>query len=120
MSVPNPNARESSLLAARPVARDDEAGCSVGGGRGVCGEPHSERTGQPERVRLGELGAWPREELVDRAVPEVQPGLEVALAQLDLAMQRGVRVERAAVVGLRAEQQRLPEGGDVRHVRLEV
>src|SRR3954454_14803767 len=35
-------------------------------------------------------------------------------------MQRGVGAERAAPVALRTEQDRLPERGDLRHVRLDV
>ena len=41
-------------------------------------------------------------------------------AQPHLHVQLGVRAERAAAVGLGAEQDRLPERGDLRHVRLDV
>src|SRR3954454_502324 len=73
----------------------------------------------PERVRLREFGALADEQLVDRAAPQIQPLHEVPFAQPDLRVELGVRTKRAASVGARAEQDRLPEGCDPLDVRVE-
>src|SRR3954452_5724209 len=74
----------------------------------------------PVRVRLREFSAVAGEQLVDRAAPQAQPLREVPLTQPHLRVELGVRTERAAAVGPRAEQDRLPERRDPRDVRLEV
>jgi hypothetical protein len=71
-------------------------------------------------VPLGQLATRAVEQLVDRLVPQDEPGFDARPAQQRGEMQAHVRRERAAAVGLRAEQDRLPERGDPRHVHLEV
>src|SRR4051794_38535946 len=73
-----------------------------------------------QRVRLGQLRPRAREVLVDGLAPEHEPALEVAGAQRHAHVQLGVWAEGAAAVGLRAEQDRLPERRDLRDVRLDV
>ena len=79
-----------------------------------------ERLADAQRVDLRLVGLLAGEQLVDRAEPELEPALEVALAQGDLEVQLGVGAERAAAVALRVEQDRLPERGDLGDVGLEV
>src|SRR4051812_49908273 len=79
-----------------------------------------EGAGDAVGVGLRELGARAREQLVDGLAPERHPALEVALAQRRLRVDLRMRTKRAAAVGTRAEQDRLPERGDLRNVRLEV
>src|SRR3954453_5499898 len=83
-------------------------------------QPGVEGAGDTLGVALGELGPGALEELVDGLAPEREPALEVALAEGRLGVDRRVGAERAAAVGARAEQDRLPERRDLRHVRLEV
>ena len=79
-----------------------------------------ERVRDSVRVGLGELGPLAGEELVHGPAPQPQPALEVTPPQANLRVQRGVGRERPARIGLRAEQDRLPDGGDPRYVRLDV
>src|SRR4051795_8053479 len=83
-------------------------------------QPGVEGAGDTLGVALGELGPGALEELVDGLAPEREPALEVTLAEGRLGVDRRVRAERAAAVGARPEQDRLPERRDLRHVRLEV
>ena len=72
------------------------------------------------RVGLCEVRPLAGEQIVDGAAPQPQPALEVSRAQTHAGIQGGVRTEGPAAVGARAEQDRLPERGDLRDVGLDV
>ena len=79
-----------------------------------------ERGRDAHGVRLRQLGALTGEKLVDGALPQVEPLVEMRAAERYLQVDLGVRPERAAAVGACAEQDGLPERRDPRHVCLEV
>jgi hypothetical protein len=72
------------------------------------------------RVSLCQLGPFAGKEIVDGAGPECEPPLEVPGSETDARVQRGVRTKGATAVGTSAEQDRLPEGRNLRHVRVEI
>jgi hypothetical protein len=111
------------------VARDTSAPRTVLGNR-QASRPAARRrelieatvkcVGHPSRVRLREGRSVPDEQFIDRARPERQPPLEVPLAQSDLRVDHRMWTERTTAVGLRLEENRLPERRDPRDVCLEV